>query len=130
MKTCTTCHTVQPIVEFSRGRPSCRSCNTTRHRARSIRHVMEQQLKGQPCLDCGGVFAWECMDFDHVLGHKVLDIARLSTYAMTRNNLDRLHAEIAKCELICANCHRTRTWRRRYEFQRHRRHKSRTKQAA
>jgi hypothetical protein len=26
-----------------------------------------------------------------------------------------LQAEVAKCELVCANCHHIRTWRRREE---------------
>lgn len=66
-------------------------------------------LKASPCLDCGERFPPECMDFDHRDPKtKLMDIAR-----MTGRRLATILAEIAKCDLICANCHRIRTRRRR-----------------
>jgi hypothetical protein len=47
------------------------------------------------------------MDFDHVGDDKILDISH-----MRRHNLDKLRAEIAKCEVVCACCHRIRTFTR------------------
>jgi hypothetical protein len=44
------------------------------------------------------------MDFDHI-GSKEANISAL----MSRSGLDRLVKEIAKCEVVCANCHRIRT---------------------
>jgi hypothetical protein len=44
------------------------------------------------------------MDFDHVRGRKLFNIgASLSTVSLVR-----LLKEIAKCEIVCANCHRLR----------------------
>ncbi len=60
--------------------------------------------KNVPCADCGGQFPPECMDFDHVSGDKVGDLSNMWSFGEAR-----LIAEIAKCELVCANCHRTRT---------------------
>jgi hypothetical protein len=44
------------------------------------------------------------MDFDHVRGVKK---AMVST--MTHNAWRTVLEEIAKCDLVCANCHRDRT---------------------
>lgn len=65
-------------------------------------------LKAAPCTDCGGTFPPECMDFDHVRGVKVQGIAGMIDYGP-----EKLAEELAKCELVCANCHRTRTKNRR-----------------
>lgn len=65
-------------------------------------------FKGSPCADCGKRFPSFCMDFDHVRGDKTLNLSRMKTH--TR---ERIEAEIAKCELVCANCHKVRTESRR-----------------
>lgn len=70
-------------------------------------------LKSGPCTDCGGSFPPECMDFDHVRGEKIAGVSQL----LTRSRL-RAVAEIAKCELVCANCHRIRTKARRQQLRR------------
>ena len=67
------------------------------------------QLKAQPCADCGGTFPPECMDFDHRPG--VMKVDRVGH--MHTRTLDKVLAEIAKCDLVCANCHRIRTKTRR-----------------
>lgn len=63
-------------------------------------------LKDAPCVDCGGRFPPHAMQFDHVRGEKEFNIAREGT----RCTVERLYAEIAKCDLVCANCHAQRTW--------------------
>jgi hypothetical protein len=47
------------------------------------------------------------MDFDH-LHSKFKSISRLVSNGMS----SALEAEIAKCEVVCANCHRIRTHNR------------------
>lgn len=44
------------------------------------------------------------MDFDHVRGEKLANVSDL-VGAPTEDLL----AEVAKCELVCATCHRVRT---------------------
>ena len=61
------------------------------------------------CIDCGYKQHPEALDFDHLPGH-VKDFGIGSD--MIRN-LDRIWAEVAKCEVVCANCHRIRTVNRR-----------------
>ena len=50
------------------------------------------------------------MDFDHVRGNKCGIISRMTSAPMSAA---KLLAEIAKCEVVCANCHRRRTLLRR-----------------
>jgi hypothetical protein len=71
------------------------------------RRAYVAEMKARPCIDCGGRFPPECMDFDHVRGEKVADISK-----MLLRSTDLLHDEIAKCDVVCANCHRIRTHRR------------------
>jgi hypothetical protein len=62
----------------------------------------------KPCLDCGNQFPPECMDFDHKDPKKKL--FTISNAVVTRSHSwEEVAAEIAKCRLICANCHRIRT---------------------
>jgi hypothetical protein len=61
---------------------------------------------GKPCADCGGIFHPVAMQWDHLPGSdKVGDLGTL----WRRHNKDLILAEIAKCELVCANCHAVRT---------------------
>lgn len=63
--------------------------------------------KNQPCADCGGSFPPYAMDFDH-LRDKENEIP----YLVYSCSPERLIREIEKCEVVCANCHRTRRHRR------------------
>ena len=63
-------------------------------------------LKDVPCADCGGRFPPCVMDYDHRDGDDKL--GNISA-VLTRWSWSRILAEIAKCEIICANCHRIRT---------------------
>jgi 5-methylcytosine-specific restriction endonuclease McrA len=67
-----------------------------------------RELKKGLCLDCGGVFHTDAMEFDHARGEKVFDIGKSKG-----RSLKQLKEELAKCDLVCANCHRVRTARRR-----------------
>lgn len=71
-------------------------------------HSKIAQLKTGPCTDCGGHFPAVAMDFDHVETGKVDTIARLRG-----SSWDKVEAELSKCELVCANCHRIRTQARK-----------------
>ena len=67
------------------------------------------QLRSVACADCGGRFAQCAMDFDHRdPTTKVRAVTR-----MINGSTDRMLAEAAKCDIVCANCHRLRTFQRR-----------------
>jgi hypothetical protein len=68
------------------------------------------KLRDVPCLDCGRRFAFYVMHFDHRNGtQKRATISQMISRAGTKTIL----AEVAKCDIVCANCHRERTYRRR-----------------
>lgn len=64
--------------------------------------------KKRPCADCGVSYPPYVMDFDHVRGVKKF---ALGTNGASRS-MNRIIEEIAKCDVICSNCHRERTQRR------------------
>ncbi len=49
------------------------------------------------------------MDFDHVRGQKHKNVAELIS-TLSKKKIDE---EIAKCEIVCSNCHRVRTHNRK-----------------
>jgi hypothetical protein len=65
-------------------------------------------LACHPCVDCGQTDI-RCLEFDHVRGSKSADITRLLNNAVDWSVIE---AEIAKCEVRCANCHRLKTLER------------------
>ena|SRR5258708_3153198 len=71
------------------------------------RHWLKS-IKGIPCMDCGVKYPSYMMDFDHREGE--VKIASISWMALRNtSNFKKIKAEIAKCDLVCANCHRQRT---------------------
>lgn len=69
------------------------------------RYALMVTAKSKPCMDCGGTFPPECMDFDHRnKEEKEFTIAHKRSYSKAR-----ILAEIAKCDVVCANCHRIRS---------------------
>lgn len=65
---------------------------------------------GRPCSDCGGVFHYSAMEWDHRPG--VAKFSELSSIITKTNSRRRVLEEIAKCDLVCANCHAVRTFNR------------------
>jgi hypothetical protein len=83
--------------------------NVYKGKARKARKELLDEIRSVPCMDCGGSFPSCAMDFDHVRGEKKFGVMnRYGDY-----KLETLMAEIAKCEIICSNCHRIRTAARR-----------------
>lgn len=71
------------------------------------------EAKNKPCMDCGHPYPVVCMDFDHRDGDQKLDCVAI---LLQRNRtLQVILDEIAKCDVVCSNCHRIRTDRRRKE---------------
>lgn len=65
------------------------------------------------CKDCGYAEHPHALDFDHLPGtEKLLTIGSGDS---TTAPWDKVLAEIEKCEVVCANCHRIRTYERRRE---------------
>jgi len=79
--------------------------NSSKVEARKERHKFLNWLKSQPCVDCKKNYPPVCMDFDHVRGKKVASIGRMYMFSW-----EKLQEELKKCEPVCSNCHRIRTW--------------------
>ena len=129
MKRCGACGLVKSLHEFhlwSRrdGRQTwCKECRKAYDREYHARHRehRRQQVKDRrrrlidwhnrlksetPCTDCGGRFHPAAMAWDHLPGTtKVADVSTLINGGCSI----LARREIAKCELVCANCHAVRS---------------------
>lgn len=77
-------------------------------RLRSIIH----EAKAKPCTDCGNLWPYYVMQFDHRdPASKLFNIGDHSK--ITRVSVKRLLVEIAKCDPVCGNCHAIREHNRR-----------------
>jgi hypothetical protein len=71
----------------------------TRHRA----WVHDRKQAGEGCVECGETDP-ECLDYHHRDGtEKEMTISEMVTYGYSKT---KIRAEMAKCEILCANCHR------------------------
>lgn len=81
----------------------------SRKRLRKERQEYVRNLKTiTPCADCDTNYPYWIMDFDHYTGDKDGQISRM----VSDQSMKKLKAEIAKCEIVCSNCHRERTHQR------------------
>src|SRR5581483_11647723 len=128
MKKCSRCGSMKPLGEFHRrnrpdGRqPWCKECRKSydhayhaRNRERLValakkRHQdfleRHRRLKSTtPCSDCGGFFHFAAMEWDHLPGTtKTAEISTQLSRVRSRKNRE----EMAKCEVVCANCEAVR----------------------
>lgn len=78
-------------------------------RRATVREIIIAAKRG-PCVDCAGVFPPVVMDFDH--RGEVQKTVKIADWARRIGcgpaAIERLRAEIAACDLVCANCHRLR----------------------
>ena len=78
--------------------------SAAKHKASLTRYI--QKIKtANPCLDCKISYPYYVMDFDHVRGRKHKNVMELIP-TLSKKMIDE---EIAKCEIVCSNCHRIRT---------------------
>jgi len=129
MKTCSTCKVLKPKSEFTANRSkadglqyACSACqrvyvnehyrnNKAYYKAKAKKRAAEimaaiNALKDCPCTDCGVRYPPWVMDFDHRENEGKVDaVSRLRLKSCMSNIL----AEIAKCDVVCSNCHRQRT---------------------
>jgi hypothetical protein len=122
VKTCRGCDVTKPLSEFYTN-PNvhdghlnwCKPCIVARYsegrkkRQREVLAYIQQIKLERGCMDCGYRDNAVALDFDHLPGHtKEYRIATMAA-GLKRSKID---AEIAKCEVVCANCHRIRTHER------------------
>lgn len=123
---CIKCKENLPLFEFDLNSSKCRPCtksddkqylqlpstkklckkNVRKHKQKILDRIIE--LKTNPCTDCGIRLPHFCMEYDH-LRDKTMSIAQMLARHMP---IHKIEQEIAKCELVCARCHRIRTFSR------------------
>ncbi len=69
------------------------------------REWLNQYKTDRGCVDCGYYAYPVALDFDHLPEYEKLNRISILKYS----SMEKLMAEIAKCEIVCANCHRVRT---------------------
>jgi hypothetical protein len=80
-------------------------------RRNAIRDII-REAKDRPCADCGTLYPRYVMDFDHRdTATKRYNIGR---DALSKLSPEMVLGEIAKCDVVCANCHRIRTHAKRH----------------
>ena len=129
-KRCTTCHELRPLTDYNVRRSSpdglqarCRACSRTwylLHKDEQIRRVavrnkrvrgehqerMATYLREHPCVDCGESDL-RVLELDHEdPAEKTANGGRLLALALPWSTV---LAEMDKCSVRCANCHRRRT---------------------
>jgi hypothetical protein len=123
VKTCKTCGQTLPYSEFYKNQCMkdghlswCKKCTVLRYRdgvrrrAAEFRAYIQAIKMERGCADCGYREHPAALDFDHLPGS--VKKGRLASMACG-SALKTIHAEIDKCEVVCANCHRVRTATRR-----------------
>ena len=132
-KRCGRCKRIKPLAAFefrSKGgrQGYCKLCldeykrdyyrkNKAAYVDRARRYQQElkanvRAAKDKPCADCGKRYAYYVMDFDHREGETKKG-AISALFTGTRWSVPKLLQEIAKCDVVCANCHRERTHQRK-----------------
>lgn len=119
MKQCCTCLKILSDENFARDKNSwdgrgrqckfCFSVYCAKRRGRNLEVI--KAAKARPCMDCGIQYPHYVMDLDHRSEEvKIFILAKAK-----HKSLALVEAEIAKCDVVCANCHRMRTERRRLD---------------
>lgn len=74
-------------------------------RRAEMRRIIDAHKEKNPCVDCGESDPI-VLEFDHVRGEKKF---RIGAARRKCGSIGALLAEMAKCDMRCANCHRRKT---------------------
>lgn len=107
LRTCPACKQKKPPRHFMRAATLCLDCRGRRNRKNQA--LVAKLKRDQPCTDCGRDDIHPCaLEFDHLPKHEKLGNISFMMKAGVHPKIFR--AELAKCELVCAICHRMRTY--------------------
>lgn len=74
---------------------------------------VSDELKSKPCTDCKNTFPPYCMEWDHVPGRGEKKVNVGCLLGSRKITAASIVAELAKCDLVCSNCHKVRTFTRK-----------------
>lgn len=130
MKKCIKCNTIKELSEFNKNKnkpdgaqTQCRSCSNNnckdhyknnkkyyisrnRENRWNKRKLLSDYLSDKKCKDCGNDDV-RVLEFDHLKDKKFNISGSLNHYTW-----EKILEEIKKCHIVCANCHRIRTYSR------------------
>lgn len=110
---CANCHaarTYQWLITRDQGTGGTSRRLEEKRRYWRVHAKLLEQLRDVPCADCGLRFPPYVMQFDHRdSSEKKYTVTRM----IGRAGRARILEEAAKCDIVCANCHRERTYHRR-----------------
>jgi len=96
---------------YQRNKPAYIARNTLKKS--KLRDFLHKYKEFHGCCECGGKFPYYVLDFDHRNPEeKSYQPAKLAE----TGSWDKMLAEIAKCDVVCANCHRERTHQKKHYF--------------
>ncbi len=106
LQRCNRCLDTKDICEFNKdsrgGRQTvCKDCVRVRRQTIHRSNAEYIESKKKLCIECG---VTEGLEFDHVRGKKFRGVAMMKSFA--RHRIDE---EIAKCDVVCTECHMQRT---------------------
>lgn len=131
MRTCTKCGQPKDMDDFawklkSKGirHSSCKECQRVavknHYNANKEQYLLRRDesterkkdyvrslKENATCKDCGNKYPHYILQFDHV------ETKTENVSVLVSNSWNKLLAEIAKCDIVCANCHAARTYHRR-----------------
>lgn len=91
--------------------PDRRDAASRRYRDRN--RAIIREAKQKPCADCARSYPYYVMQFDHTGSEKNFNIGNIGP----TGSRTRLLAEIALCDVVCANCHAERSFKRKFAEQ-------------
>jgi hypothetical protein len=105
---CRPCRSAYGKEHYAANRRLYIEAEAKRKRARAVKRMrfLIEFFESNPCADCGEQDPL-VLEFDH-LRDKRFDIGS----SLPDRNWQSILAEISKCDVVCANCHRRRTARR------------------
>lgn len=88
--------------------------HTHKRNGTSIIGWLIKKFKGVPCMDCNVVYPYHIMEFDHRPEEiKSFQISTKGAHVATPDSISMVMKEIDKCDFVCSNCHKERTYNRR-----------------
>ena len=113
LRKCCECGKWKELSEFSKKEYRCYPCNRIHSRIQRHKTLSKlwliKTLNG--CADCGYNEHPVALQFDHLPEfEKKFELSRADQYTW-----EETEAELAKCEVVCANCHAIRTFNRKAE---------------
>lgn len=100
---CKSCYKPDKSIFYHKNKTVCLEKQKQRKRGRKLKAI---EYKGNKCYDCQTTYHESVYEFHH-LDPNTKDY---NPAALKSASWERFKAELDKCVMLCANCHRIRHW--------------------